>query len=215
MKEVEFGQEKLSIKQDIENCKKRKNNTFFKTPKLYINSLLMTIAVLATGLGTLNYVDILTLNNILLIVTSALTTGIGYLTLETLFVTIKNKKITNNKNKSLVNLENLTEQLSELNIKTNPNEIINSVIIEDLYKKTEEKRNDTEESVTIKENFETVYLFLDENSNNCGLLEVENTTTFNDEEPVTLTDYYILEDEDLKEYNDKVVKVRKLIKTPR
>ena len=88
MREVEFGQEKLSIKQDIENCKKKKDNTIFKKPKLYINSLLMTIAVLTTGLGTLNYVDVLTLNNILLIITSALTTGIGYLTLETLFITI-------------------------------------------------------------------------------------------------------------------------------
>lgn len=114
--------------------------------------------------------------------------------------------------KSMNKLKKIVKCLSYNNINTNTNELSNSVIIKKEAKTIKEVTDDGKYETIEDTTEDKYYLYLDNNSNIQGILEHKNTTVEN----FDLTDedvkYYILEQKELKELENKVTKVKKLVK---
>lgn len=131
--------------------------------------------------------------------------GLIYNSIDSLISYVKGER-------SYKKIRKLAEHLDKTNIKTTADEISNSVIIEKSKKLDKEIQDD---KVTKKEREvtkDTYILFLDNDSNIQGLLE-KDTTTYTQKDKIKNRQYYILEQEDIEQLEDRVTKVKKLVKT--
>lgn len=121
---------------------------------------------------------------------------------------------TSKKNKAKNNLDLIVEGCKKYDIETNTNNLSESIIIKQSNKEMKEVVD--EGKVNSKESIvnDSYYLFLDNNEEMCGILERQTINRDNDE-TFDNTNYYILEDEDIKPLEKRITSVKKLIRKPK
>lgn len=121
---------------------------------------------------------------------------------------------TSKKNKAKNNLDLIVEGCKKYDIETNTNNLSESIIIKQSNKEMKEVVD--EGKVNSKESIvnDSYYLFLDNNEEVCGILERQTINRDNDE-TFDNTNYYILEDEDIKPLEKRITPVKKLIRKPK
>lgn len=189
------------IEKDIKNYN-IKNNTP-TIAKIAISSVFGAIlASVATLLNTSG------INPIISISAGVITGAV----LSSTIIELTTKAInTSKKNKAKSHLELIANSCEKNNIKTNSNNLSESIIIKQTNKELKETTDEgkiTSKELVINDNY---YLFLDNNEELCGILE-RNTVTKNNEESFDNTSYYLLENNDINKLENRVVKVKKLTK---
>ena len=212
MFEVNFENKNLNIENDIENYKERPKKKILKSINFYIESIGFVIGSLAGGYEVLHYLGTINIKNIIAVVIISLTTGVSFLGMKIVFTTLFNKVIAKNKKNATESLEQLSYVLAKNKINTSVQELANSVVLEKTTKTINETKEDGIENKYSKEVFDKYFMYLDENSNNHALLE-RKTIIVNNWDTDSDTKYYILEEEDMKELEPKIMKVRRLVKT--
>lgn len=196
MFEVRFNKEK-NIKKDITANKKKKNINNKHT-------IIMSAILLYTIVGFLvgKYYNEFWILNSFPIVCFA---GLTYNWIDTIVIYIKSEK-------GFKNTCNLVDELEKENIYTTASNLLNSVIIEKSKKTIKELQDDdNEKTYELEKTNDTYYLFLDNNSSIQGILE-RNINISNTDEESEDKQYFILEQEDICKLEDRVSKVKKLVK---
>lgn len=195
MFEIKFNN-KRNIKKDIKVNKSEKNINKKHT-------LIMTLILIYTIVG---FFVAKKVNTFLILESVPLVCllGIAYNGIDSLITYIKSER-------GFKNTCNLVDDLEKLNIKTTANNLLNSVIIE--QSKTTIKETQDEEEITeeIKRINDTYYLFLDNDYDIQGLLERDTIISTNDEKTKEKK-YFVLEKEEINTLEDRVSKVKKLVK---
>ena len=119
-------------------------------------------------------------------------------------------KLTNNtkRNKAKKNLDIIANSCRKNSLLTNSNNLSESIIIKQSNK---ESKVVTDEDSIVSDNY---YLFLDNNEQLSGILERKSSNSNNDE-TFDETSYYILENEDIKPLENRVLQVKKLVRKPK
>ena len=207
MFEVNFD-ENIELEKNINNSKNNPKSIKKYGVSMLINSLVVMIATFVNLMVGYNIMPIaIILRSLSLVVAGA---GIHCFVVNAIKI-IKTQIAKNRKKESLKKLDNVSEKLNINSINTNSKELTNSVIIENSYTDIKEVNEDGIVTVDEKITKDKFFLFLDNDSNTCGMLEQKIETTKNDETNSELK-YYILEKEDLEKIENKVVRVRKLVK---
>lgn len=202
MFEVKFN-ENIDIEKNITTSKNNvKRFTYLKALKVGIISL-VTLSLLGLTLSSTE----LSITVAMILCTSTTITA-GYTMVE-MFSEIINKIKDNN---SRNNLKKVVDKLENNEICTNTNELVNSVIFKSEEKVVVEKKSDNVKCNCEQEVVDKYYLFLDNSSQLQGVLERNNYKTVNNQKS-SCTNYYILEESDIKEFESKVTKVKKLVRT--
>ena len=192
------------IEQDIKSYNHKDNIPFIG--KVGIVSVFGgTLASLATTLNT-SGID----PSISIATGAVLGSVISALALESII------KLTNNtkRNKAKKNLDVIANSCRKNSLLTNSNNLSESIIIKQSNK--ESKVVTDEDITTSKESIvsDNYYLFLDNNEQLSGILERKSSNSNNDE-TFDETSYYILENEDIKPLENRVLQVKKLVRKPK
>lgn len=192
------------LERDIQNY--NKENSIPYISKIGVSSVFgAALGTLATTLNTSNIDPAI-----------SITTGVivGTILSGTLFEAITKLIEKSKKNKAKVNLEIITDSCQKNNVKTNSDSLAKSIIIKQSSKEAKEVIDEGE--VNSKETIinDKYYLFLNNTEELCGILERE-TINKNNEETFNDINYYILENNDIKQLEDRVVQVKKLVRKPK
>lgn len=189
------------IEKDIQNYNKKDNIPFIS--KVGVCSVFgATLGALATTLNTSG------INPAISIATGVVA---GTILSGTLFELVTKMVNTSKRNKAKNNLELIVNGCEKNDVKTNTDNLSESIIIKQSNKEMKEVIDEGEvnsrESI-INDNY---YLFLNENEELCGILE-RQTINKNNDETFDNTCYYILEDTDIKPLEKRITPVKKLIR---
>lgn len=192
------------IEKDIQNYNKKDNIPFIS--KVGVCSVFgATLGALATTLNTSG------INPAISIATGVVA---GTILSGTLFELVTKMVNTSKRNKAKNNLEVIVNGCEKNDVKTNTDNLSESIIIKQSNKEMKEVIDEGEvnsrESI-INDNY---YLFLNENEELCGILE-RQTINKNNDETFDNTCYYILEDTDIEPLEKRVTPVKKLIRKPK
>lgn len=192
------------IEKDIQNYNKKDNIPFIS--KVGVCSVFgATLGALATTLNTSG------INPAISIATGVVA---GTILSGTLFELVTKMVNTSKRNKAKNNLELIVNGCEKNDVKTNTDNLSESIIIKQSNKEMKEVIDEGEvnsrESI-INDNY---YLFLNENEELCGILE-RQTINKNNDETFDNTCYYILEDTDIKPLEKRITPVKKLIRKPK
>lgn len=192
------------LEKDIQNYNRKDSIPYIS--KIGVSS------VFGAALGTLAT----TLNTSSIDPAISIATGVvvGTILSGTLFEAITKLVEKSKKNKAKNSLEIIADSCEKNNVKTNSDNLAKSIIIKQSSKEVKEVTDEGE--VNSKESIvnDNYYLFLNNNEELCGILERETINKNNDE---TFNDinYYILENNDIKQLEDRVVQVKKLVRKPK
>lgn len=189
------------IEKDIQNYNKKDNIPFIS--KVGVCSVFgATLGALATTLNTSG------INPAISIATGVVA---GTILSGTLFELVTKMVNTSKRNKAKNNLELIVNGCEKNDVKTNTDNLSESIIIKQSNKEMKEVIDEGEvnsrESI-INDNY---YLFLNENEELCGILE-RQTINKNNDETFDNTCYYILEDTDIEPLEKRITPVKKLIR---
>ena len=192
------------IEKDIQNYNKKDNIPFIS--KVGVCSVFgATLGTLATTLNTSG------INPAISIATGVVA---GTILSGTLFELVTKMVNTSKRNKAKNNLEVIVNGCEKNDVKTNTDNLSESIIIKQSNKEMKEVIDEGEvnsrESI-INDNY---YLFLNENEELCGILE-RQTINKNNDETFDNTCYYILEDTDIEPLEKRITPVKKLIRKPK
>lgn len=189
------------IEKDIQNYNKKDNIPFIS--KVGVCSVFgATLGALATTLNTSG------INPAISIATGVVA---GTILSGTLFELVTKMVNTSKRNKAKNNLELIVNGCEKNDVKTNTDNLSESIIIKQSNKEMkeviDEGKVNSSESI-INDNY---YLFLNENEELCGILE-RQTINKNNDETFDNTCYYILEDTDIEPLEKRITPVKKLIR---
>lgn len=189
------------IEKDIQNYNKKDNIPFIS--KVGVCSVFgATLGALATTLNTSG------INPAFSIATGVVA---GTILSGTLFELVTKMVNTSKRNKAKNNLELIVNGCEKNDVKTNTDNLSESIIIKQSNKEMkeviDEGKVNSSESI-INDNY---YLFLNENEELCGILE-RQTINKNNDETFDNTCYYILEDTDIEPLEKRITPVKKLIR---
>lgn len=189
------------IEKDIQNYNKKDNIPFIS--KVGVCSVFgATLGALATTLNTSG------INPAISIATGVV---VGTILSGTLFELVIKMVNTSKRNKAKNNLELIVNGCEKNDVKTNTDNLSESIIIKQSNKEMkeviDEGKVNSSESI-INDNY---YLFLNENEELCGILE-RQTINKNNDETFDNTCYYILEDTDIEPLEKRITPVKKLIR---
>ena len=192
------------IEKDIQNYNKKDNIPFIS--KVGVCSVFgATLGALATTLNTSG------INPAISIATGVVA---GTVLSGTLFELVTKMVNISKRNKAKNNLELIVNGCEKNDVKTNTDNLSESIIIKQSNKEMKEVIDEGEvnsrESI-INDNY---YLFLNENEELCGILE-RQTINKNNNETFDNTCYYILEDTDIEPLEKRITPVKKLIRKPK
>lgn len=192
------------IEKDIQNYNKKDNIPFIS--KVGVCSVFgATLGALATTLNTSG------INPAISIATGVVA---GTILSGTLFELVTKMVNTSKRNKAKNNLELIVNGCEKNDVKTNTDNLSESIIIKQSNKEMkeviDEGKVNSSESI-INDNY---YLFLNENEELCGILE-RQTINKNNDETFDNTCYYILEDTDIEPLEKRITPVKKLIRKPK
>lgn len=192
------------IEKNIQNYNKKDNIPFIS--KVGVCSVFgATLGALATTLNTSG------INPAISIATGVVA---GTILSGTLFELVTKMVNTSKRNKAKNNLEVIVNGCEKNDVKTNTDNLSESIIIKQSNKEMKEVIDEGEvnsrESI-INDNY---YLFLNENEELCGILE-RQTINKNNDETFDNTCYYILEDTDIDPLEKRITPVKKLIRKPK
>lgn len=192
------------IEKDIQNYNKKDNIPFIS--KVGVCSVFgATLGTLATTLNTSG------INSAISIATGVVA---GTVLSGTLFELVTKMVNISKRNKAKNNLELIVNGCEKNDVKTNTDNLSESIIIKQSNKEMKEVIDEGEvnsrESI-INDNY---YLFLNENEELCGILE-RQTINKNNNETFDNTCYYILEDTDIEPLEKRITPVKKLIRKPK
>lgn len=206
MFEFKFDNQENSkgIEQDIKSYNKKDNMHFIS--KVGIVSVFGGVfATLATTLNTSG------INPSISIASGAILGSIvSALALESII------KLTNSykRNKAKKNLEIIANNCRKNNLLTNSINLSESIIIK---KSNKESKIVTDEDITTSKELivnDSYYLFLDNKEQLSGILERKSSNS-NNNETFEETSYYILENEDIKPLENRLLQVKKLVRKPK
>lgn len=192
------------MEQDIKSYNKKDNIHFIGKVGI-VSAFGGTFATLATTLNTSG------IDPSISIATGAIMGSvISALALESIIKLVNNTK----RNKAKKNLDTIVNSCRKNNLLTNSNNLSESIIIKQSNK--ESKIVTDEDITTSKESIvnDNYYLFLDSNEQLSGILERKSSNSNNDE-TFDETSYYILENEDIKPLENRVLQVKKLVRKPK
>ena len=192
------------MEQDIKSYNKKDNIPFIGKVGI-VSAFGGTFATLATTLNTSG------IDPSISIATGAIMGSvISALALESIIKLVNNTK----RNKAKKNLDTIVNSCRKDNLLTNSNNLSESIIIKQSNK--ESKIVTDEDITTSKESIvnDNYYLFLDSNEQLSGILERKSSNSNNDE-TFDETSYYILENEDIKPLENRVLQVKKLVRKPK
>lgn len=192
------------IEKNIQNYNKKDNIPFIS--KVGVCSVFgATLGALATTLNTSG------INPAISIATGVVA---GTILSGTLFELVTKMINTSKRNKAKNNLELIVNGCEKNDVKTNTDNLSESIIIKQSNKEMkeviDEGKVNSRESI-INDNY---YLFLNENEELCGILE-RQTINKNNDETFDNTCYYILEDTDIELLEKRITPVKKLIRKPK
>jgi len=201
MLEVNFDENK-NLENDIRNSKLKKS-------EMNIYKILSMFFITMAVLFVLTYESYLynILEKICIILPTTIITT-GFYTVMGCFGDIANETA---KKRSIESLKSIVKVLSKNKIKTNVDELSNSIIIKKTNNTKIVKNNDTVREVSKIKTVNKYYLFKDNDSKIQGLLEKKESIHTYDNFSTNLN-YYILEKEDLDYLSNNEKKVKKLVK---
>ena len=130
--------------------------------------------------------------------------GLAYNCIDSLIINIKSEC-------GFKNTCNLVDNLKRNNIKTTADNLIDSVIIEQSRKTIKETQDEDKINEELEKINDTYFLFLDNNSDIQGILE-RNIVVLNNDKKTEDKKYFILEQNEINVLEDRVSKVKKLVK---
>jgi len=207
MFEVNFNNN-VNIEKCIKDNKKSKKSMKKPIENIVIGLLWAALGFVASSLLFVGSNTIIQVFKIISYLISGMGLGVSGVAFKDL---VSNIISNSNKKKASNELTDVVEVLGEKNINTNVDDLTKSVVFENIVSNSNQRSEDGEVSFNKEVTNDKYYLFLNENSDICGLLERNTEKTIDDQTSYDKK-FYVLENDDINKVKNKVAKTRKLIK---